>query len=125
MTADVPPRVFLELVARSRVVDPSQVSGVAAKMPNATARELADALIRTGDLTHSQAGKPPRGPGQGLALGPYRILAPLARGGMGTVYLARDSRLAEELGDDVLVALKVLPPRVAREEERMLVRFHR
>src|SRR5206468_1134634 len=31
----------------------------------------------------------------------------------------------EELGDDVLVALKILPPRVAREQERMLLRFRR
>src|SRR5207244_594261 len=35
------------------------------------------------------------------------------------------SRMAEELGDDVLVALKILPPRVAREQERMLLRFRR
>ena len=44
---------------------------------------------------------------------------------MGTVYLARDSRLAEDLGQQVLMALKILPPRVAREQERMLMRFRR
>jgi serine/threonine protein kinase len=125
MTADVPAKTFLELAARSRVVDPAQLAGVAARFPTAPARQLAEELIKSGDLTHFQAEKLLRGYSQGLALGPYRILAPLARGGMGTVYLARDSRLAEELGDDVLVALKVLPPKVAREEDRMLARFHR
>jgi serine/threonine protein kinase len=116
-------------------VDPETVARVSARLravpagtktppPPLTARGLADALIRSGDLTHYQAEKLLRGRWQGLAVGPYRILAPLGRGGMGTVYLARDSRLAEELGDDVLVALKVLPPRIAKEE-RMLLRFRR
>src|SRR5262245_5960173 len=126
MTApDVPTGTFLELATRSRLLDPGQVERVASKLPDASARELADAFIRVGDLTHFQASKLLMGRWQGLAVGPYRILAPLARGGMGTVFLARDCRLAEELGDDPLVALKILPPKVAREEERMLARFRR
>jgi serine/threonine protein kinase len=126
---------FTDLVVRSRVVDPATLTqrinqlrtpaiGVKTPPPPLTARTLADALVRFGDLTHFQAEKLLRGRWQGLAIGPYRILAPLGRGGMGTVYLARDSRLAEELGDDVLVALKVLPPQVA-SQERMLARFQR
>jgi serine/threonine protein kinase len=54
-----------------------------------------------------------------LVLGPFQILAPIAKGGMGTVYLARDSR------SDHLLALKILPPRRAREEKRLLARFRR
>lgn len=133
-TADVSLDTFVNLATKSRVVDPAVVARLMARArpgssgtrtpPPLTARGLAEALVKSGDLTRFQAEKLLRGLWQGLAVGPYRILAPLGRGGMGTVYLARDSRLAEELGDDVLVALKVLPPRIA-SEERMLVRFRR
>ena len=45
----------------------------------------------------------------GVRLGPYEIQSPLGAGGMGEVYLARDSRLNRE------VALKVLAPRFASD----------
>jgi serine/threonine protein kinase len=54
-----------------------------------------------------------------LVLGPFQVLAPIGKGGMGTVYLARDSRNGQ------LAALKVLSPRRAREEPRLLARFRR
>ncbi len=48
----------------------------------------------------------------GARLGPYEILAPLGAGGMGEVFRARDSRLGRE------VAVKILPPALAGDEER-------
>jgi predicted Ser/Thr protein kinase len=54
----------------------------------------------------------------GEKLGPYEILAPIGAGGMGEVYRARDTKLARD------VAIKVLPPALAQDPER-LARFKR
>lgn len=54
----------------------------------------------------------------GMRLGPYEVLAPLGRGGMGEVYRARDVRLDRE------VAVKVLPERLA-QDPAALARFER
>ena len=55
---------------------------------------------------------------QGEQLGPYEIIAPLGKGGMGEVYRARDNRLRRE------VALKMLPDASANDEDS-LARFQR
>ena len=123
--ADPLPSSFLEFAANSKLIEAAELEKLRARMPTATARELADELVRTGDLTQYQARKLLHGHWERLAIGPYRLLAPLGRGGMGTVYLARDVRLSEELGDDVLLALKILPPSAARDEPRLVARFLR
>jgi serine/threonine protein kinase/Tol biopolymer transport system component len=63
-------------------------------------------------------GASPRGLSPGSWLGPYEILAPIAAGGMGKVYRARDSRLGRE------VALKVISPAIAGDADSMR-RFER
>jgi serine/threonine protein kinase/Flp pilus assembly protein TadD len=52
----------------------------------------------------------------GTRLGPYELIAPIAAGGMGEVYRARDLRLARE------VAIKILPDTVSSNPE-MVARF--
>jgi serine/threonine protein kinase len=54
----------------------------------------------------------------GERIGPFHVLAPLGKGGMGEVYRARDTRLNRE------VALKMLPDGSAADEES-LRRFER
>ncbi len=49
----------------------------------------------------------------GAKIGPYEILAPLGAGGMGEVYLARDTKLNRE------VAIKGLPEAFARDPQRL------
>ena len=134
---------FLQMLLRSRLLDRSRLDAVLAGIPaplRASPRELADQLIIAGELTHYQVEKLLTGRWQGLVLGPYHVLAPLGRGGMGTVYLARDTRAGQPRLDlpatdappdspdrryPGLVALKVLPPKRAREEEKTLARFRR
>ncbi|MBN9119988.1 MAG: serine/threonine protein kinase, partial [Planctomycetes bacterium] len=124
--ADPPLETFVATLRRSRLFDPADLDRLAGRLPVRTAREFADALIRTNDLTRYQADKLLRGRWQGLVLGPYQILVPLGRGGMGTVvYLARDRRMTEALGDSVLLALKVLPNRKAVADPKVLARFRR
>ncbi|MCH7871224.1 MAG: protein kinase, partial [Planctomycetes bacterium] len=54
----------------------------------------------------------------GKKLGPYEILSPIGKGGMGEVYRARDTRLDRD------VAIKVLPEATSKDEQA-LSRFTR
>src|SRR5688572_11547466 len=49
----------------------------------------------------------------GQTIGPYKILKPLGRGGMGAVFLAEDAKLARR------IALKVLPAEFTRDRDRV------
>src|SRR5262249_36710236 len=113
---------FLEALQRSGLLASDAVRATLAVAP-ADARtdpqSLADHFVRLGRLSHFQARKLLEGTAGGLVIGPYQIVRPIGRGGMGTVYLARDSRTPR------LLALKVLPPRKARASERLLARFRR
>ena len=51
--------------------------------------------------------------GAGTRLGPYEVVSALGAGGMGEVYLARDTRLGRD------VAIKVLPTAFAADPDRL------
>jgi eukaryotic-like serine/threonine-protein kinase len=113
---------FLKTILRSGVLDRQQLRQALRNVPadqRQDAEAVADHLVNAGKLSRFQASKLLRGMALGLVLGPFHVLAPIGKGGMGTVYLARDSRSQQ------LVALKVLSPKRAREEERLLARFRR
>jgi eukaryotic-like serine/threonine-protein kinase len=113
---------FLKTVLRSGLLGADELKAAYRSLPRdqrQSPRQVADQLVKTGKLSRFQARKLLAGTPMGLKFGPYQILAPIGRGAMGAVYLARDSR------DQQLVALKVLPPKRAREEERYLARFRR
>lgn len=113
---------FLKTVLKSGLLDRAQLQDALRDVPKEQRddpKALADHLVRKGKLSRFQAGKILRGAGKGLLLDHYQVLAPIGRGGMSTVYLARDERSGE------LVALKLLPPSRWRNEERLLARFQR
>jgi serine/threonine protein kinase len=113
---------FLKTVLRSGLLNREQLGEALRPVPpdqRDSPEVLADHLVKTGRLSRFQARKLLQGKTLGLVLGPFQVLAPIGKGGMSTVYLARDSR------SQLLVALKVLPPKKAKAEERLLARFLR
>jgi serine/threonine protein kinase len=113
---------FLKTVLRSGLLNRDQLRSALRNVPREqrqNPQNLADHLIKLGKLSRFQAYKLLQGAAFGLMLGPYQILAPIGRGGMGSVYLALDTRTQARL------AVKVLPPKKARQEERYLARFRR
>ncbi len=124
--ADQSFEAFLATLHKSRLFDAVELDRLAARARATSSTAFADALVGARELTHYQADKLLRGRWQGLVLGPYSVLAPLGRGGMGTVvYLARDRRMTEALGDTVLLALKLLPDRKAAADPKVLARVQR
>ncbi|HZZ79062.1 MAG TPA: serine/threonine-protein kinase [Gemmataceae bacterium] len=113
---------FLRKVMRSGLLHREQLQNALRSLVKGRRDDVGaviEHLIQAGKLTRFQAYKLQQGITLGLVLGHYQILVPLGRGGMGTVYLAVDART------DQHVALKILPPKIARTEERLLARFQR
>ena len=117
---------FLETVRRSKLLAPGRMEALITEAPKGVGKDLnkfGEYLVEREALTQFQFTKLKQGTWQGLVLRHFHILSPLGRGGMSTVYLAHDTR--KPAGRQALVALKVLPPKKAREEDRMLARFIR
>jgi serine/threonine protein kinase len=115
---------FLENVAKSGLMVQQDLErarrGLAPGPAENAAARLARQLIQQGALTPYQARKILAGATRGFFLGGYRILRPLGEGGMGKVFLAQ-----RDGGGSDRVAIKVLPPKKALEEENALKRFRR
>jgi serine/threonine-protein kinase len=113
---------FTANLAASGLVSPAVMAQVQAEVGPEPAQDaavrLANRLIEGGWLTNYQARKLFAGATRGFFLGGYRLLRPLGEGGLGKVFLAVNARSER-------VAIKVLPPRKALEEENVLHRFRR
>lgn len=115
---------FASVVVKSRLADRPAVDALL-KLAPIDPDTLAEQLRAAGLLTRFQAEKLLAGRWQGLVVGPYQLLCPIARGGSGIVYLARDTRRPSGQSIPRVVALKVLSPQRAKAEPRTLARFRR
>src|SRR5262245_42736375 len=113
---------FVKTLLRSGLLDVPRLTDILRDLLrplSASPEGMAEQLVRLGKLTRFQAAKLLKGVHKGLMLGDYQFLSLIGKGGMGAVYLARDQRNGQ------LVALKVLPPHLARAKPRLLARFRR
>jgi serine/threonine protein kinase len=113
---------FLKTIVRSGLLSKVELRAVLSTIPRQQQQQpqqLAKQLIRIGKLSWFQAHKLLQGAAAGLMIESFEVVAPIGKGGMGMVYLSRDRR------DGRLLALKILPPKKAQREERMLARFRR
>ena len=111
---------FLAVVRRSGLVEEGKLKELFptdAETPQDPQR-AATMLLRAGLVTGFQAKQLLAGKFRGFILGTYRILEPIGKGGMGTVFLAEHASLKRK------VALKVLPADKATEH-LSLERFQR
>jgi len=114
-SADV---AFAELAISSGYVSPHQArecfDNQQAMADMGVKQPLAKIMVAKGYLTTDQLAKLEREydelVGIQKALGPYQILEKIGEGGMGTVFKARASKTG------AIVALKMLPPHLARDE---------
>src|SRR4051812_7965063 len=106
---------FLKTILRSGLMSKVELQAVLLSIPETQrvdAPLLAKQLIKIGKLSWFQAHKLLKGAAAGLLIETYGVVAPVGKGGMGMVYLPRDRRNGK------LLALKILPPKRAKREER-------
>src|SRR5581483_10486404 len=109
MPARPPTSAFLDSIRKSGLIDERTLARFADDLPADPAACTA-VLVRANVLTAFQAEQILAGRSQKLSLGPYRILCPIGKGGMGVVYLAEHTGLGRK------VAIKMLSEEHARQE---------
>lgn len=110
---------FLSALKHSRLLSVEQVAQLIEDHPLddfPSAESLASRLVEECRLTRYQAGQLLKGQHRRLRIGRYRVLRPLADGGMSALFLAEDSESGERR------ALKVLSQELG-EDAGMLARF--
>ncbi|HEY7311099.1 MAG TPA: serine/threonine-protein kinase [Gemmataceae bacterium] len=113
---------FFERLRQSRLLTESELAQAASRFGDADpTQSIADALVKEGVLTSFQARQVCSGDTQPLALGQYRLLDELGRGGMGRVYKALHTIMGRVVAVKVIAADLVRDP-VAVEWFRREVR---
>jgi serine/threonine-protein kinase len=108
---------LIEALRNHRLLEPDQMeqaSGLAARFPDALAREL----IGRDWLTPYQANQLFQGRGQDLVLGQYILLERLGEGGMGQVFKARHRILRRVVALKVIRKERLDRPEVVRRFQR-------
>lgn len=105
---------FLSLLRKSQLIEPAKLDEAIASLgdpSNADPKDIAQAFINVGLLTRFQVRLLLQGKWRGFFIaGKYRLLDMIGEGGMGKVYLCEHKRMQR------LVAIKVLPVRLANDE---------
>jgi len=124
MAAELAVDRFLSLLGRSGLLAEEQMQPLLEEFGEPSSEfndsgKIAKELVSRKVLTSWQADMLLQGKHRGFVLGPYRILKPLGKGGMGAVFLAEHQRMRRRC------AIKVLPSEHAKGDSSILDRFYR